>query len=68
VECCLGTDSAPLICVYVLFVFVSVSVFPDALRDTTLKVPRRLSSCLQWAYAMIASVVDVSVDTPLKWA
>jgi len=44
VKCCLGTDSAPLICVFMFcFVFVHVSVFTDALRNTMLKVPRCLS-------------------------
>ena len=41
---CLGTDSGPLVCVFMFcFVFAQVSVFTDALRDTMLKVPRCLS-------------------------
>jgi hypothetical protein len=42
VKCCLGTDSAPGICVFI-FVFIHVSVFTDTLHDNMLKVPRCLS-------------------------
>ena len=47
VECCCGTDTSRLICVFMFSFFVHVSVFADALRDSMLKVVRCLSSCLQ---------------------